>query len=291
MKKAFKNALFGLVLAPILTVNTAISLPSSDIFLAKIENGKVSSIKNITEREGYDNQPNFIDDGLLYTAAFKQGEQWQTDAMYYDFNTQQTSNLTNTAVSEYSPTKVPHKNAFSVILQGLEGSQELWQYSFDKDQAATLLRKEVGKIGYHAWGQNNDLITFILGEPHVLYFGNTDKQTGREVAQNIGRTLAYNSSLDMYSFSQYQGKDLWVTLFDDKKETLKPLLKLPQGVDYYAWHGDDALIYAQGNTLYFWQLGSTKKATKWLDLSEHCTGKITRLKYQTTSQYLAFVCE
>lgn len=291
MKKAAVFALTACASFPLFANNTASDLPNTDVFLVKLNGNAIVSAENVSNRIGYDNQPNFIDGGLLYTAGFHQGELWQTDVMLYDFKTKQTTNLTNTDVSEYSPTKVPNEDGFSVILEGHDGSQELWQYGFSKPVTAKLLRKEVGKIGYHAWGQNYDLITFVLGKPHALYFGNTQKQTGKPVANDIGRTLAFNKTRNVYSFSQYKNDQQWITLFDSQNESLKPVLQLPEGVDYYAWQGDDVLIYGKGNAIYRWRLDSSDKPSKWLDLSAHCAHKITRLKYQTTTDLLAFVCD
>lgn len=291
MKKAVIFALTACVSFPLFANNTASDLPNTDVFLVKLNDSAIISAENVSNRVGYDNQPNFVDGGLLYTAGFHQGELWQTDVMLYDFKTKQTTNLTNTDVSEYSPTKVPNEDGFSVILEGHDGSQELWQYGFNNPVTAKLLRKEVGKIGYHAWGQNYDLITFVLGEPHALYFGNTQNQTGKPVANDIGRTLAFNKTRNVYSFSQYKNDQQWITLFDSQNESLKPVVQLPEGVDYYAWQGDDALIYGKGNAIYRWRLDSSDKPSKWLDLSAHCAHKITRLKYQTTTSLLAFVCD
>ncbi|WP_105170991.1 hypothetical protein [Pseudoalteromonas sp. T1lg24] len=291
MKKTVIFAFLASVCSTVFASNTASSLPNTDVFLVKLNNNKLVSAQNISNRFGYDNQPNFIDGGLLYTTGLQTGESWQTDVMLYDFKTKQTTNLTNTKVSEYSPTKVPNEDSFSVILEGHDGSQELWQYGLNKPKPAKLLRKEVGKIGYHAWGKNYDLITFVLGEPHSLYFGNTQKQTGKPVAGNIGRTLAFNQTLNVYSFSQYKNNQQWITLFNSEEHSFKPVLQLPEGVDYYAWQGDDALIYGEGNVIYRWSLNSAKKPSKWLDLSAHCEHKITRLKYQKETELLAFVCD
>lgn len=271
--------------------NTASALPNTDIFLAQLNQNKVINIENISKRVGYDNQPSFTENGVLYTAAFKNKQQWQTDTLFYSFDTKKTINLTNTPESEYSPTKLPAEPGFSVILEGLDASQELWSYTFDGEQPRKPLRKEKGKIGYHAWGLNNDLVTFVLGQPHALYFGNTDKQTGRAVAYDIGRSLAFNQSINQYSFSQYKDEDQWINLYNSVTDQVTPLIELPKGVDYYAWQGDEHLIFAKGSTIYRWKLGSKSKPALWLDVSHHCKTNITRLKYQTTSQKLVFVCD
>ena len=284
--------LFGsLFIAPFLAYCNSSGLPNSDIFIAKISHNKVISVENITKRSGYDNQPNFSDKGLLYTAAIKRNEQWQTDIMLYDMNAKKTFNLTNTDASEYSPTQIPKSSQFSVIRVGDDSSQERWQYSYNGQSNAIRLRKEAGEIGYHAWGQNKDLITFVLGKPHALYFGNIEKQTGEPVAYDIGRTLAYNQTLDAYSFSQYKDKEQWVTLFNYRDKAFQPIYKLPQGVDYYAWQNDSSLIYAKGSKIYSWKINNQGKASLWLDFTNQCSGMISRLKYQASTQHLAFVCE
>ena len=65
---------------------TSIGQPSTNIWLFSLENGQISGdpIK-VTDREGYDNQPNFGGDILYYTTA----EEDQTEVYGYNTKTKE----------------------------------------------------------------------------------------------------------------------------------------------------------------------------------------------------------
>src|SRR5258706_516454 len=81
-------------------------LPNTDIFLMSmtLKDGKYAFGKplNITNREGYDNQPSFISSGkkILYSSK---REKDQTDIFIYNIKDSTTTQLTRTNNSEYSP--------------------------------------------------------------------------------------------------------------------------------------------------------------------------------------------
>ena len=81
---------------------TAAPAPSTDIWLvalpADVTTLQAETVRNITARAGYDNQPSFTPEGgaILYTA--QHGE--QTDIYRYDLDAQATTQLTRTAQSE-----------------------------------------------------------------------------------------------------------------------------------------------------------------------------------------------
>ena len=46
-----------------LTPSVQGQVPSTDIFLLTVEDGSVAAVERVTDREGYDNQPQFLPDG------------------------------------------------------------------------------------------------------------------------------------------------------------------------------------------------------------------------------------
>ena len=107
--------------------------PGTDIYVADISQTSSGSYQlgtpeQITRRHGYDNQPFFVPSGslpiasgLLYTGILQQQDGvYQADSFAYDFATKQHTNLTNSQLSEYSPTLMPFKinnqAAFSAIV-------------------------------------------------------------------------------------------------------------------------------------------------------------------------------
>ena len=261
----------------------------SDIFIADLKQNDVLSVENITQRLGYDNQPLLTPEGVYYTAGFEKNQQWQTDIMFYDFVTKQTKNLTQSDVSEYSPTLMPSLSALSLIVVEEDGAQKLWSYSLAEPQKRMRIFESIAPVGYHAWGNNNELVMFILGEPHTLQFAQLGKETSKVIAHDIGRTLTYSASIERYAFSLYENGTQWLAQFNPSNGQVDKLLQLPLEVDYFAWR-EQQLVFAKQSKLYTWSAPQAA-AKLWLDLSAYCQTKITRLNFSVDGNQFAFVCD
>ncbi len=155
----------GLALLVVASAAFAQAPPSTDLYLMGVDSSGASPQLglpvNITAREGYDNQPAFTLDGkrVLYTSM--RGE--QTDIFSYELVSAETRQVTDTLVSEYSPTPMAGGTAFSAIRQDLEGKQFLYHYPLGEGKA-TLLLPEVEPVGYHGWS-GDKLLLFVLHRP------------------------------------------------------------------------------------------------------------------------------
>ena len=273
---------------------------ASDIFVANLtptaELYKLSEIANITNRVGYDNQPMFNSDAsrLYYTAMFQQGEQQQTDSMYFNFNNGQTINVTNTPkFSEYSPTPIANETALSMIFVDETGSQKLWQTDI-KTGKQTPINLTIEPVGYHAWGKDNDLLLFVLGDEMMLQYTKDPKVEKAElITKNIGRSLRYNKDKDFFTFSK--GKDKQTLYrFDSATKAISKLLPLPNDSQYYTWLDDNIVISASGNKIYYWRYEDKTSNPNWqlfADVSEYCKTSVSRLAAAPNQSKLAFVCE
>jgi len=143
--------------------NTLLSQPATDIYIAdlKIEDGhiEVCSPLNITNRNGYDNQPKFLPDGksLFYTSIREDG---QADIYQYNLIDSSTMRITRTQESEYSPTIMPDGKHFSTVRVEADSSQRLWKFSLDGEEASLLLEK-IKPVGYHAWASRHRVALFV----------------------------------------------------------------------------------------------------------------------------------
>src|SRR5687768_10031520 len=142
--------------------------PDTEIFLAplRLDAGwvRVGVPVNITNRLGYDNQPQFTRDGraILYTAASGEG---QSDIWRYDLGTKKSTQLTNTPESEYSPT--PVRDGFTVIRVERDSTQRLWHFDARGRNPAVLF-PQIKPVGYHAWITPTQAALFVLGSPPAL---------------------------------------------------------------------------------------------------------------------------
>ncbi|NNK87370.1 MAG: steroid delta-isomerase, partial [Flavobacteriaceae bacterium] len=98
------HKLICLLLLPCL----AWSQSNTEIFLFDLDrsagNFELSVYRNISNNDGYDNQPSFLDDKTIVFSSTRKG---QTDIARYDISYDVKSWLNFTEGSEYSPLKIP----------------------------------------------------------------------------------------------------------------------------------------------------------------------------------------
>src|SRR5262245_65212853 len=101
-----------------------------DIFLVSLSKsgGKLvaTGVRNLTNRPGYDNQPNWSRDGsAIFFTSVREGE--QADIYRMNPASGEATRVTLTSPeSEYSATPIPGRNAISVIRVERDSTQRLW---------------------------------------------------------------------------------------------------------------------------------------------------------------------
>ncbi|WP_105258141.1 hypothetical protein [Pseudoalteromonas sp. T1lg88] len=270
-----------------------LALAQSQILLLQHDEQGQPEVLAVSERGTYSNQPAISKAGVYYSYEIGTDKQAQKEIFFYDFATQGRRNISNTpAYSEYSPTLVPGLNALSAVVVEPDASQKLWYYPLAESASSERILDNSLTIGYHAWGPQQDLLVFALGEPHsAKYFNLAEPEKIHHVADNPGRGFSYNAALGVFTFTQQQDLQNWFSTFAADTKTVTQLFRLPQGVQDYTWVTDKSIAYAYGGRVYQKQLQSAKAASLWHDLSEYCAGNITRLSYLPEGDKLAFVCE
>ena len=94
----------------------------------------------------------------------------QTDIALYNFKNRATSWLSNTPKgSEYSPLKIPGKEAVSAIRLDEDGLQRLYEYNFKTGKSTELLKDL--KVGYHVWYNEDVLVSSVLVKSRMDFSG------------------------------------------------------------------------------------------------------------------------
>lgn len=266
---------------------------NTDIHLIdiKVEHQRVYmvSAKNLTSRPGYDNQPHFSSDnkGLFFTEQSNN----QTDILYYDLASNQVTNITNTPqTSEYSPTPIAASNRISFIKVETDGTQRLWQQEINSGTQSLVMSK-VKPVGYHAWGRNNDLALFILGEPMTLQYSKaTADNSAVIVDHHIGRAIHYNAALNVFSYTK--GDNHILTVFNPETGNKQTYLPLPEGSQDYTWLTPNEVLSAQGSNLVRWDIQRPEQGWQpFLTLSSVCSTPITRIAVNSNGKQIAIVCD
>lgn len=238
----------------------------------------------VTDRAGYDNQPQFTADGVLLFTSIRDG---QADTYRHDPATGRTTRLTATPESEYSPTPIPGSDRFSVVRVEADSAQRLWSFAGDGSDPRRILAVE--PVGYHAWLAAGRVGLFVLGEPPTLRLAETGAGTARVVAGDIGRSLQRVPDGDAISFTQRDDEGWWVRRLESSGR-IRTIAPLPGPELYHAWTPDGRLLTARGTEV----LELVPGSGTWrrvVDLAEHGLGAVTRLAVSPDGRTLAVVAD
>lgn len=248
------------ILALLFVSNLLFAQNGNEIFLLDIsESGgtiTLSNPKNITNRRGYDNQPFFHpNQPLLYYTAMQDG---QTDIWSYNLKTGVGLQITNTIDSEYSPTVTPDQKYLSCIVQRKSnGDQDLVKYNIKNPTETQLIfeSQKTGKIGYQAWLNPNELITFVLGEPQTLHYQNLTEKKDIVVALNIGRSLHLIPKQKAFSFVQQIDKKWLIRSFNPQKNTITDIAESsPDSEHYNTWLSENIIFESRNTDIFSYNL-------------------------------------
>ncbi len=263
--------------------------PSTEVYLFKLNTEgnqiNITNGENISNNEGYDNQPSFKDNNTILFASTRNG---QTDVLSYSTDDGSKKWLTDTKQgSEYSPTSIPTTKDFSAIRLDTTGLQYLYRYRKGKSKA--LLKDLV--IGYHVWNSRNVLVSFVLGEPHKLVVSNFKKNTHITIDTNIGRSLHNIPNTDLVSYISKQN-DAWeIRSLNTTTGEVKKIINTVPNVEDMCWLADGSILMGKGKALYRFD---PKKDTEWKIVklfNKEKFDNITRITVNQTNNKIAIVAE
>ncbi len=275
--------------------------PDTEIYLAPIKFAEgsitVGEPQDITNNPGYDNQPFFTADSrsILFTSV--RGGGTATDIYRYDIPTAQTTQVINTAESEYSPTITP-SGTLAVIRVELDAdkTQRLWQFTADGRNPRVVL-ESVKPVGYQAWADDHTVALYILGAnraPATLQLADTKTGQARVVATDIGRSLQRmpgTGDTRHISFVQRDTTGWVVKELDPATGTvsaLAPAIDRESADLDTAWAPDGTLLAVRRGTLYAWRRGQSgwKEVAS---LERMGLSGISRLAVSPRGNYIAIV--
>lgn len=247
---------------------------------------------NLSNHDGYDSQPSFSENGsyMLWTSERDSG---QTEIYRYDLSGKSSKRLTQTAVSEYSPTFMSGGKYISAVVVEADSTQRLWKYNKTNLKSEVILPKVLG-VGYHTWMDEHTLFLFLLTEPFSLVMCDTKSQVTRTVATDIGRCMStYKTEkrkLLLYTQKDTNGK-MWIKALDKLGLPAPEFTPVPclEGSEDYGVDKRGFLIMGSGTKLYSWRIGTD---TEWQligDLSTYGIHNITRIAVSPDGMNLALV--
>ena len=229
--------------------------PNTEIYLFELSKKGISNPKNISNNEGYDNQPSFWSDSksVLYARTVN----GQTEIARYFIDTKKTDIISNTPQGgEYSPLKIPGKDAISAIRLDTTGLQLLYEYDLEGKWSVAVPDL---KIGYHTWLKGNQLACFVLGDPVTLQLVNMENGEVKILKSNVGRSLHSMPAYGPYGYISILNKEKepWtIAYLDPIKGKYEPITTSIGTGEDYCYTANGTLLMGDGNKL----MKYTKKA-------------------------------
>lgn len=262
--------------------------PSTDIWLVPVDleasPPTLGAPRNLTDRDGYDNQPFFEPEGnsLLFTSQRDE----QMDIYKARLTVAPIAQLTDTPESEYSATVMPGGHEFSVIRVESDGTQRLWAFRRD-GSAPRLLLESVVPVGYQAWTPDNALALFILGEPATLQLADLAGDSAAVMAEDIGRSLHALPDGSGFSFL-HRVEGAWrIRALDLTSGNLSELGLPFEDSQDMAWTPDGRIIMASGSRVAIRAIEGDWQVIG--DLADAGITQLTRVAVHPDGSFLAIV--
>jgi hypothetical protein len=265
---------------------------TTDIFVADVSmrDGalRIGTPRNVTQRDGYDNQPWFLPDGSAF--LYSSERDGQTDIFRYELAGGRTVRITNTPENEYSPSLPLDGSRMMVVRWPTDMSTgALWWFTPDGAPLEEA-RGSVPRVGYYTFADDHTLALFI--NDSVQSFMLSDTRTGRAV--RVGQEMmgsaprAIPNSRAVSFLRRHHDGIWWLSSLDIDDLIITSLTPMLEGVANYAWTPHGTLLAAQRNTIHEW----SPRTGAWravVTFDDPATQAITRIAITAAGDRIAFV--
>lgn len=262
--------------------------PNTEIWLFKIEKDgkseKLSKAINISNREGYDNQPSFsIDSKKIYYVSIHEDQ--QADIYSYELRSKKTEQITKTSISEYSPVENEKGTLIHSVVVEKDSAQRIHSLSVINGMPEKVI--DVDSIGYYTFLNDDTLLYYKLTEPHSLrYFCEKTKEDRFLAFSPIRAFKKINRHEVIFGIKDSVKVDYYRYNFLIQKA--QAYCTYPSLNEDFIYHPQLGLIKSEGTQL----LRYDEQKQQWLilyDLSPFGLHKITRFAFDEKQTRLVVV--
>lgn len=285
----------GLVgLASLLSATMLGAQGGTDIWIGTLSGSgsaiSLGELLNVTQRTGYDNQPQFTPDGrsVLYTRIENDG---RADTWRVSVNSRSNTQVTRTVRrQEYSPTPMPDGRGFSAIVVETDSTQRLWAHDWNGVPQRVIV-PALKPVGYHVWVGRSNIGGFVLSQPtprdpNALVLMNPETERVDTLARGIGRAFARVPGRDAFTFVHFHGDTAVMGEVDVRTAAVRRVVVLPQGAEYHVWLPDGSALISGNGVLYHWYEG---RLETFVDLRARGIQDASRLALSPDGRTLAVV--
>ena len=283
----------GILIALLLPVIGLAQLPTTNIYHLKLTKvGKSYRVKSpqfmtAFNKNGYNNQPAFFDDKVVYFTT-DYYDSVQTEIAKFDLFDKSLTRITYTEEKEYSPTPVPGRDAFSVVRVELDDKvQTLSLYPLDGIGYAKRYMNNTKNIGYHCWLDESTLGLFLVESPHHnLAVADAQSERRKIILDNVGRCLKSDRDGNLLFVHKQSDNEWIIKSYNLESNKSKTIIQLPNGVEDYEVLNDGTFLIGQGSTLSTFNPKSDTEWVKVIDLGEAGITNIKRVAARRNSLIL-----
>ncbi len=272
--------------------STFAQLPVTDLYLFQLTHDSsdqwhAHSPKFLSDFNigGYTNQPEFINDDLLYVSVRKPQMQ-QNDIFSLNLLNGQIEEITATEVSEFSPSLTPDGQSFSCVRQvhGGDVDQQLFIYPLDRLLNGKSAFAEINNIGYHCWLGDDEVGLYLVTDPPRLALANTNTGTHKVYASKIGRCLRKTPGGKLAYVHKYTEDYWYLKTLDPQSADTEILTSTLEGCEDFTISSDGIYFMGMGSVLFMLDPNTGKEWREVTDLSMFGVQKITRLAINSRLQ-------
>ncbi|MCA0153442.1 nuclear transport factor 2 family protein [Winogradskyella vincentii] len=254
---------------------------NTDIFLfdlVSINNSiKVTNGTNISNNEGYDNQPSFLNEDRILYSSTRNG---QTDIAQYFSNYKSKVWINFTEGSEYSPLKIPNRNEVSAVRLDKDGKQRLYRYNLSNGESSELIQDLV--VAYYTWLNEETIVSAVIEDQQLnLFVTNISAGTSRKYATKVGRSFHKIPNSNLVSFISKENENQWqIKSINPDTGVTKLIANTLEGVEDICWLNNKTILSGKGTKLYKLTLN---KDNNWVEISDFSSLGITSITRMTVN--------
>ena len=265
---------------------------NTEVHLFDIKNtdGKLSLVnhRNVSNNDGYDNQPSFYNDNLL---AFVSTRNNQTDIATFNIRDNKVSFINSTPNGgEYSPIKIPNSEDVSAVRLDNDGKQRLYRYNIKTGESTELIKDLV--VAYYMWFDESTVISAVIENNGLnLFVTDINTQKSRKYATNVGRSLHKIPNSKLVSFVSKEDDKWLIKSLNPLTGETKIITQTLPNIEDMCWLINGCILIPSENRIYTFNPKKDSQFSIFKDFEDDNLQKITRITSNEIGTMLALVSE
>jgi len=267
------------------SINTEVLLFDITKNADKIE---LKNQRNISNNDGYDNQPHFYNDNLITYVSTRNN---QTDITIFNLKTDKISFINNTPNDgEYSPIKIPNSKDISAVRLDDDGKQRLYKYNYKTGKSTELIKNLV--VAYYVWYDKNTIVSSVIENGNLnLYVSDIKTGINKKYATNTGRSFHKIPNSNLVSFISKEKDEWFINSLNPTTGEIKKITQTIKDAEDMCWLADGTILIPFKDTIFKFNPKTDNKFHVVKQFDDDNLQNITRITSNKTSSKLVLVSD